>query len=95
MSKERRLIDGLNHLLNDVKQGILNHTLFNSFPAAREACQSKGPQWDLVVFESDEELAYVKKLINCLPEAFWVGYRENNGVAIDVLGKVTYPLKFT
>lgn len=59
-----------------------------SFPAARQACQSKGPQWDLVVFESDEELAYVKKLINCLPEAFWIGYRENNGRAVDVLGKV-------
>jgi len=58
-----------------------------SFPAARQACQSKGPQWDLVVFESDEELAYVKKLINCLPEAFWIGYRENNGRAVDVLGK--------
>ena len=59
-----------------------------SFNEAREACQAKGGQWDLVVFESDEELEYVKKLINCLPEAFWVGYRENNGVAIDILNKV-------
>ena len=42
------------------------------------------------MFESDEELAYVKKLINCLPEAFWVGYRENNGRAMDVLGKVGF-----
>lgn len=58
-----------------------------SFNEAREACQAKGGQWDLVVFESDEELEYVKKLINCLPEAFWVGYRENNGVSIDILNK--------
>ena len=62
-------------------------TIF-SFNQAREACQAKGGQWDLVVFESDEELEYVKKLINCLPEAFWVGYRENNGVSIDILNKV-------
>lgn len=67
-----------------------NHNLksYSSFNEAREACQAKGGQWDLVVFESDEELEYVKKLINCLPEAFWVGYRENNGVAIDILNKV-------
>ena len=65
---------------------ILNRLL--SFNEAREACQAKGGQWDLVVFESDEELEYVKKLINCLPEAFWVGYRENNGIAIDILNKV-------
>lgn len=58
-----------------------------SFNDARGACQAKGNQWDLVVFESEEELEYVKKLINCLPEAFWVGYRENNGVSIDVLDK--------
>jgi hypothetical protein len=58
-----------------------------SFNQAREACQAKGGQWDLVVFESDEELEYVKKLINCLPEAFWVGYREMNGNAIDILNK--------
>ena len=61
-----------------------------SFNQAREACQAKGGQWDLVVFESDEELEYVKKLINCLPEAFWVGYRENNGVSIDILNKVKF-----
>ena len=53
-----------------------------------ERKQAKGCQLDLVVFESDEELEYVKKLINCLPEAFWVGYRENNGIAIDILNKV-------
>lgn len=58
-----------------------------SFNEAREQCQNKGAQWDLAVFESEEELDYVKKLINCLPEAFWVGYRENNGVSVDIHGK--------
>ena len=74
----------------DLRSAQIIHLLMInfSFNQAREACQAKGGQWDLVVFESDEELEYVKKLINCLPEAFWVGYRENNGVAIDILNKV-------
>jgi len=58
-----------------------------SYNQAREACQKRGRTWDLVVFESDEELQYVKRLINCLPEAFWIGYRENNGISLDIFGK--------
>ena len=46
-----------------------------SFNEARTACQNRGFNWDLVIFDSDEELQYIKKMINCLPEAFWVGYR--------------------
>ena len=33
---------------------------FFSFNEAREQCQNKGAQWDLAVFESEEELDYVK-----------------------------------
>lgn len=58
-----------------------------SYNEARTACQGRGFNWDLVVFESDEELQYVKTLINCLPEAFWVGYREYNSKSIDLFGK--------
>lgn len=58
-----------------------------SYNEARESCQARGPTWDLAVFESDEELQYVKRLINCLPEAFWIGYREMNGKSIDLFGK--------
>ena len=58
-----------------------------SFNEAREKCQERGPLWDLVIFESDEELQYVKQKINCLPEAFWIGYREEGGLAKDIFGK--------
>jgi len=57
-----------------------------SFNSARDACQEMGPTWDLVIFESEEEMQYVKRLINCLPEAFWIGYRESKGVAKDIFG---------
>lgn len=56
-----------------------------SFPAAREACQLKGAQWDLVVLESVEELAFVKSMINCLPEAFWIGYRQRGTLSLDII----------
>lgn len=59
---------------------------------ARTKCQAINEEegedgWDLVVFEQEEELQYVKMLINCLPESFWVGYREFNGIAKDAFGR--------
>lgn len=61
---------------------------------ARAKCQAldeeetdNSGKWDLVVFEQEEELQYVKMLINCLPESFWVGYREKEGLALDAFGR--------
>lgn len=58
-----------------------------SFNDARAACQARGAQWDLAVFESAEELSFVNRMINCLPEAFWIGFREHNGKAMTIFNK--------
>ena len=60
------------------------------FDQARLQCQLKGAQWDLAVFNSNNEFSEIQSRIenNCVDDiAYWVGYTEENEIVLTVSGR--------
>ena len=54
---------------------------------ARQQCKGIGKHWDLAIFNHIREYERITSIINshCIDEfAYWVGYRENNGVGVTI-----------
>ena len=83
--------------LEDEEYKIIPAASANTFSwaKARRQCKSYGNNWDLVIFNSDRELARIQSILedNCVNDhSYWIGYREENGLVTTQYGQ---PVKAT